>query len=64
MEVEAARREATGLNKRATLPKYLCKERELDNSSKANRTRAKGSPPEKTPLIKSYSVGVGEDDDV
>jgi hypothetical protein len=26
---------------------YLLKKRELDNSSKPNRTRAKGSPPEK-----------------
>jgi hypothetical protein len=37
--------------------KYLLKERELDNSSKPNQTRVKGSPPEKIPLLrKSYSL--------
>jgi hypothetical protein len=40
--VEAARREASVPNKRATLREHLLKERELDNSSKPNRTSAKG----------------------
>jgi hypothetical protein len=31
----------------ATLTIYIIKERELDNSSKPNRTRAKDSSPEK-----------------
>ncbi len=57
MAVEAAIWEASGSNKRATLTQFLLKERELDNSSKPNRTRAKGSPPEKIPLVrKSYSL--------
>jgi hypothetical protein len=43
------------VNKRATLTKYLLKERELDNSSKPNRKRAKGSPPEKIPLFRKGS---------
>ncbi len=34
--VEAARREASGPNKRATLTKYLLNKRELNNSSKLN----------------------------
>ncbi len=54
---------------------YLLKKRELDNSSKPNRTRAKGSQPEtSTTSRKSYSLylqvklqkgveDVGEDDD-
>ncbi len=37
--------------------KYLLVEREPDNSSKSNQTRAKGSPPEKnTTSMKSYSL--------
>jgi hypothetical protein len=36
-----------GRIKRATLMVYLLKKRELDNSSKPNRTRARGRPPEK-----------------
>jgi hypothetical protein len=31
---------------------YLLKKRELDNSFKPNRTRAKGSPPEKNTTSK------------
>jgi hypothetical protein len=54
---------------------YLLKKRELHNSSKPNRIRAKGGPQRKTPLLKkSYSLylwltlqkgvdDVGEDDD-
>jgi hypothetical protein len=38
--------------KRATLMEYLLKKRELDNNSKPNRTRAKGSPPEKNTTSK------------
>ncbi len=38
---------ASGPNKRATLMEYGLKKRELDNSSKPNQTRAKGSLPEK-----------------
>ncbi len=37
--VEAARRGASGLNKRATLTEYLLKKRELDNSCRPNQTR-------------------------
>ncbi len=44
--VEAARWGASGPNKRAILTEYLFKKRELDNSSRPNGTRAKGSPPE------------------
>ncbi len=52
--VKAARREASGLNKRAVLTKYLLKER---NSSKPNRTRAKGSLPKKNIAVrKGYSL--------
>ncbi len=41
--------------------KYLLKERELDNSSKPNQTWAKGSLPEKIPLLrKSYSLYLWE----
>jgi hypothetical protein len=36
-----------GQIKRATLTEYLLKRRELENSSRPDRTRAKGSPPEK-----------------
>jgi hypothetical protein len=36
-----------GQIKRATITKYLLKKGELENSSKPNRIRAKGSPPEK-----------------
>jgi hypothetical protein len=43
---------ASGLNERATLTEYLLKKRELDNSSKPNRTRARGSPPEKNKTCK------------
>ncbi len=50
--VEGARWKASGPNKRATPTNYLLAERELDNSSKPNRTRAKGSPPEKTTTTK------------
>jgi hypothetical protein len=49
----AARQKANGPNKRATLTKYLLKERELDNSFKPNRTRAKGRPPEKNTTSKT-----------
>ncbi len=50
--VEAARLGAKWPNKkRATLTVYLFK-RELDNSSKLNRIRAKGSPLEKNTTIK------------
>jgi hypothetical protein len=38
--LEAARQEASGPNKRATLTEYLLKKRELDNSSKLKRIRA------------------------
>ncbi len=53
---------------------YLLKKRELDNSSKLNRTRAKGSLPEKNTTSKKELLtlspgnvaegndGVGEDD--
>jgi hypothetical protein len=55
--VEAARREASRPNKRATLTECFLKEKELDNSSKPNPTRAKGSLPEKITLLKkSYSL--------
>jgi hypothetical protein len=57
MAVEAAGQEASGPDNRATLTKYLIKERELDNSSKPNQTKVKGSPPEKIlRLRKSYSL--------
>jgi hypothetical protein len=36
----------------STLTGFLLKTRELDNSSKPNRTRAKGSPPEKNTASK------------
>jgi hypothetical protein len=36
MAVEAARQEASGLNKRDTLMKHFLKKREGDNSSKPN----------------------------
>jgi hypothetical protein len=52
MAVEAARREASVPNIRATFTKYHLTERELDNSSKPNQTRAKGSPPEKNTTSK------------
>jgi hypothetical protein len=54
---------------------YLLKKRDLDNSSKPNRTRTKGSPPEKnttnkkelltlSPVnVEEGSDDVGEDDD-
>jgi hypothetical protein len=63
-----------GWKKRATLKEYLLKKRELENSSKPKRTRAKGSPPEKNTTSKkkllTLSTGnvaegsddVGEDD--
>jgi hypothetical protein len=55
--VEAARLEASRPNKRATLTECFLKEKALDNSSKPNPTRAKGSLPEKIPLLKkSYSL--------
>jgi hypothetical protein len=40
------------LNKSATLSEYLLKERELDNSFKLNRQRAKGSLPEKKTTVR------------
>jgi hypothetical protein len=52
MAVEVARQKASGPNIRATFTKYLLTERELDNSSKPNQTRAKGSPPEKNTTSK------------
>jgi hypothetical protein len=53
MAVEAARREASGLNKRATLTKQPLKKREQDNSSKPNWIKSKRQPVrEKTPRIK------------
>ncbi len=73
--LEAARQGASGLNKRATLMEHLLKKRELDNSSKLNRIRTKGSPPEKNTTTKKElltltpgnvaegSDEVGEDDD-
>jgi hypothetical protein len=52
IEVEVARWEASGPNKRATITKYLFKERELDNSFNPNWIRAKGSLPEKNTAIR------------
>jgi hypothetical protein len=46
--VEAARQEASGPNKRATLMTYLLKKGELKSSSLLDRKRAKGSLPEKS----------------
>ncbi len=45
--VKAARRGASGPNKRATLMTYLLKKGELKSSSFLVRKRTKGSPPEK-----------------
>ncbi len=42
--LEAARREARGLNKRATLTKYLLKKNELDNRSKPNWIKDERQP--------------------
>ncbi len=59
----------------STLSGYLLKTRELDNSSKPNGTKAKGSPPEKNTTSKKEiltqlqvtmqkgNAGVGDDDD-
>jgi hypothetical protein len=63
--VEAARRGASGPNKRTTLIEYMLKKRALDNSSKPNQTRAKGSPPKKNTTSKKElhtvtPVNVGE----
>jgi hypothetical protein len=44
--VEAARREASGPNKRSTLMTYLLKKGELKINSLLDRKREKGSPPE------------------
>jgi hypothetical protein len=53
MAVKAARQEASGPNKRATLTKHPLKKRELDNSSKPNWIKGKRQPArEKTPWIK------------
>jgi hypothetical protein len=41
---EAARLEASGLNKMATLTEYLLNMRELDNSPKPNRIKGKRQP--------------------
>jgi hypothetical protein len=57
IEVKAARRGARGPKKGGTPTEYLLKKRELDNSSKPNKTRAKGSLPEKNTFVrKSYSL--------
>jgi hypothetical protein len=51
--VEASRWEASGLKKGYSQEiSTVLKERELDNSSKPNRIRAKGSPSEKTTAVK------------
>jgi hypothetical protein len=49
---QTARRGDSRPNKRATLTEYLLKNIELDNSSKPNWTRTKGSPPEKNTTSK------------
>ncbi len=60
--VEAARQVASGLDKRASLKEYLLKKRELDNSSRPNRTRQKTARHRKIPLVrKSYSLPPGKD---
>ncbi len=56
--VKAARQGVSGPNKRATLTDYLLKKRELDNRSKPNQTRAKGSPPEKNTTSKKERLNL------
>ncbi len=50
--VEAARRGASGLNKRATLTKNIYSKGELGNSSKPNQMKSKSPANEKTLRIK------------
>jgi hypothetical protein len=50
-----------GRIKRATLAEYLLKKRELDNSSKPNRTRAKSSNPEKNTTEKKKLLTLSPD---
>ncbi len=45
-----------GRIKKATLTKDLLKKGELDNSSKPNQKRAKGSPPEKNTTNKEERI--------
>jgi hypothetical protein len=55
--LQAARLEASGLNKRAPLTKYLLKKNDWATDLSLIEKRMKGSPPEKIPLVrKSYSL--------